>query len=88
MLVSRDVGRQTIYARAGYYRIWGDAAFSLPPERRQDNLIDFESGLIVRRFSFWGLAPVARVHHTQNRSPVFFYDFKRTRVELGLTREF
>jgi len=32
--------------------------------------------------------PVIRVGYTANRSPVFFYDFHRTRVELGITHEF
>lgn len=87
-LLSREFRRLTVYGRAGYYRTWGDAAFSLPPVRRRDTLTDFEGGLVFRTLSVGGLAPVVRLHRTRNRSPVFFYDFQRTRVEFGVTRDF
>ncbi len=88
LLISRDFGSLTGYARAGYYRTTGDAEFSFVQQARRDDLVDLEAGVLVRRLSFRGLAPVVRVHRTVNHSPIFFYDFARTRVELGLTREF
>jgi len=47
-----------------------------------------EAGAALRRFSRWGLAPVLRIRWTRNHSPIFFYDFDRTRLEFGFTREF
>ena len=88
LLLSRDVGRQTVYGRGNYTRVRGGAPFSFPPARRNDRLVDVEVGVIVRNLSYWGLAPVVRVRHTDNHSPVFFYDFKRSSVAFGLTREF
>ena len=46
-LMSRDVGRETLYARAGYYRVSADAPFSIPPAKRNDRLIDVEAGILV-----------------------------------------
>jgi hypothetical protein len=88
LLLAREAGPITFYGRAGYDRIWADASFSFPPVRRQDRQIDLEAGAAFRRFSIWGLAPVLRIRWTRNHSPVFFYDFDRTRLEFGFTREF
>ena len=88
LLLAREAGPFTLYGRAGYDRIWADASFSFPPVRRKDRQIEFEAGAALRRLSMWGLAPVLRIRRTQNRSPVFFYDFERTRIEFGFTREF
>ena len=88
LLLSRDLGKFSIYGRAGYYRTRGDAAFSLPPQRRRDTLTDLEAGVILKTLAIGGFAPVIRVHRTANRSPVFFYDFHRTRLEFGATHDF
>lgn len=88
ILLSRDIGRKTAYVRIAHNRTWGDAPYSLPPERRKDKLIDLELGFLLRDLSFSGFAPVVRLHHTENTSPLFFYAYRRTRVEFGLTREF
>ena len=88
LLLSRELRKLTVYGRAGYYRTWGDAAFTLPPARRRDTLTDLEAGLVFRTLSVAGVAPVVRLHETRNRSPVFLYDFRRTRVEFGVTRDF
>jgi hypothetical protein len=88
LLLAREAGPITFYGRAGYDRIWADASFSFPPVRRQDRQLDLEAGAAFRRFSIWGLAPVLRIRWTRNHSPVFFYDFDRTRLEFGFTREF
>lgn len=88
LLLAREAGPFTLYGRAGYDRIWADASFSFPPVRRRDRQLDLEVGVALRRISMWGLVPVIRIRRTKNHSPVFFYDFERTRLEFGLTREF
>jgi hypothetical protein len=60
----------------------------LPPARRNDKLIDLEIGALLRGFAYQGFAPLIQLRRTINKSPVFFYDFRRTRIEFGLTREF
>lgn len=88
LLLAREAGPLTFYGRAGYDRIWADASFSFPPVRRKDRQLDLEAGAALRRLSIWGLSPLLRIRWTKNKSPVFFYDFNRTRLELGFTREF
>ena len=88
LLLSRDFGAQTLFGRVGYTRTAGDAPFTLPPARRRDDTTDLEAGLILHRLAYRGFAPVLDVRRTVNRSPVFFYDFRRTRVEVGFSKEF
>lgn len=87
MIASRDLGRQTVYARASFTAIRGDAPYTLPPARRDDRIVDLEAGVSLRRFSVHGLVPSIRVHHVDSSSPVFFHAFRRTRIEFGITRE-
>jgi hypothetical protein len=88
LLLSREAGPLTVYGSAGYYRTRADAGFSFPHARRKDQLLDLEAGLALHKLSYGGLSPVVRIHRTKNRSPVFFYDFNQTRLEIALTREF
>ena len=88
LLVSRDIGRIGIYGAVGYYHTKADAAFVFPGVGRDDDLWTVEGGIVMRRFAVAGIAPVIRVKRLRNSSPVFFYDFGQTRVEVALTRDF
>ncbi|WCT74373.1 surface lipoprotein assembly modifier [Sphingomonas naphthae] len=88
LLVSRDVGRIGLYGAVGYYHTKADAAFVFPGVGRDDDLWTLEGGIVMRRFAVAGIAPVLRVRRIRNSSPVFFYDFTQTRVEMALTRDF
>jgi hypothetical protein len=35
-----------------------------------------------------GFAPVVRVTHARNQSPIELYGYSRNRVEFGITRDF
>lgn len=88
LLAARDMGRITIYGLAALGRTRADGPFGFPPERRRDRLSTYEAGLVFRSIAWRGLAPVFRISRTANESPVFFYEFKRTRLEIGVTRDF
>lgn len=88
LLLSAQVGRQTVYGRFGYYRTVAEEAFGFLGKRRNDLLLDAEAGVLLRRWQWLGMASILRIGRTINRSPVFFYDFRQWRVETGLSREF
>ena len=88
LLLSRETGPVSLYARGGYYRTWAEAPFSFPDARRQDRMLDLEGGCLFRHFRLWNLSPIVRVNRTISHSPVFFFDYRRTSVEFGLAREF
>lgn len=87
-LVSRAFGKQLAFVQLSGFRLRADARDAFFLATRADHRFDVTGGLILRRFSWRGLAPLIRVTHTENDSTIPIYDFKRTRVEFALSREF
>lgn len=88
LLASRAFGKQLVFAQASATRLWGDGPDALFGVTRNDRRLDLTGGVILRRFTFRGLAPLIRVTRTRSDSTVPIYDFRRTRVEFALSREF
>jgi hypothetical protein len=65
-----------------------DERLALLPDRRADRLSRFSIGTVFRQLQFHGFAPVTRLVVERNRSTVQFYDYKRTRTEIGIVRSF
>jgi outer membrane protein len=86
--LSRDAGSFTLFGKMGYSRTNGDAPFVALGGTRHDNLYDVEAGIVFRQISAMGLSPLIRVKHTQNRSNLAIFEFKRNRFEFALTKTF
>lgn len=88
LLASRAFGKQLLFVQVSGFTLRADARDPLFGVRRHDDRFDLTGGAILRRFTWRGLAPVVRVTHTRSESTVPIFDFKRTRVEFALSREF
>lgn len=88
LLAARKWGRQTVFLQLGLSRTRADARLFLFPERRRDDRWDGTAGLLLRQWRLGDLSPVVRVTRTESRSTVGLYDFRRTRLEFALSREF
>jgi len=84
----REIGRMTLSIGADVGRLKADERLSLLPEAREDKLMRFQLGAVMRQLTVAGFAPVARIIVERNKSTVEFYDFKRTRTEFGISRAF
>jgi hypothetical protein len=84
----RDVGRMTLTAGIEVGRLHADERLSLFPDKRFDRYSRFSVGVTFRRLQLHGFAPVARFSIERNRSSVEFYDYRRTRTEMGIVRAF
>jgi hypothetical protein len=84
----REIGRATLYAQAQYGRLRADERLQLFPDKRSERYLRFSLGATFRRFTFGGFAPVSRLVLERNRSTIEFYDYKRIRTEVGITRAF
>jgi len=84
----RDVGRMTLTASAELGRLHADERLVLLPYKRADKYSRLSFGATFRRLQFQGFAPVARFSVERNASKVEFYDYRRTRTELGVVRAF
>jgi hypothetical protein len=84
----REIGRMTLTAQADVGRLHADERLLLFPNRREDRYSRFGLGATFRQLQFRGFAPVARFSIERNRSTVEFYDYRRTRSEIGVVRAF
>jgi tetratricopeptide (TPR) repeat protein len=88
LLASRAFGKQLVFAQVSGFRLEADDRDPLFGVTRSDMRLDVTAGAVLRRFSWRGLAPLVRVIHTRSDSTVPIFDFKRTRVEFAISREF
>jgi tetratricopeptide (TPR) repeat protein len=88
LTVSRQFGAFTAYGGGEIRHLRGDAPFLLFGRARRDTLHQATVGLIARPLTAGGFAPVVRVTHSRNRSPIELYGYTRNRVEFGITRDF
>lgn len=84
----RDLGRMTFTLGAEVGRLKADDRLALLPERRADRYSRFSLGATFRQFNWRGFAPLLRVSRERNRSNIAFYDYRRTRTEIGVARAF
>ena len=84
----RDVGRATLTAEAEYGRLKADDRLVLLPEARSDRYTRFALGASFRQLTFSGFAPFTRLMIERNKSTVEFYDYRRRRSEVGVSRAF
>jgi len=96
-VLSHQVAKQIVFIQASGSKLWSDAPgiFTAPnPDgsfdriTRRDTRYDLTLGVVLRQWTFRGLAPLIRISRSVNQSSVALYDFKRTRVEFALSREF
>ena len=84
----RDVGRMTLTAAFDIGRLSADDRLLLFPDKRSDRYSRLSFGATFRQLQFRGFSPIARFSIERNRSTVGFYDYKRTRTEMGVVRAF
>jgi hypothetical protein len=83
-----DLGRMTLTASVEVGRLHANERLLLFPERRQDRYTRLSLGASFRQLQYAGFAPILRFSIEQNRSSIAFYDYRRTRTEMGIVRAF
>ena len=84
----REVGSMTLSTTFDIGRLKADERLLLLPEARSDRYSRLSFGAVFRRLSVHGFAPLTRLVIERNQSSVEFYDYKRTRTEVGISRAF
>jgi tetratricopeptide (TPR) repeat protein len=84
----RDIGRMTFTAEAEFGKLHADERLVLFPDRRSDRYMSLSLGTTFRQLQWRGFAPIARFTIERNRSSIAFYDYRRTRSEIGVVRAF
>lgn len=84
----RDFGRVTLTVGAELGALRADERLVLFPNKRADHFSRFTIGATFRQLQLRGFSPVLRLSVERNRSSVEFYDYRRTRTEVGIARAF
>jgi len=84
----RELGQATLTAGVQLGRLHADERLLLFPDKRSDHYSRFSVGATFRQMQWRGFAPVVRFSIERNRSTIEFYDYRRTRTELGVVRAF
>jgi Uncharacterized protein conserved in bacteria len=84
----RDMGRMTVFANATVRRLESDARLFPFTARRKEWFLRGSVGATFRQIEVAGFSPVVRVAYERNTSTVGIYDYRRTTIDLGITRAF
>ena len=87
LIFAHDFGFANLFGDAAYTKTRGRGELQLFGKTRDDDRVDLGAGIVARR-TFSGFAPVLRLTHSRSRSNIEIYEFKRTRLDVGLTRQF
>ena len=86
-ILAHNLGFANVFANLAYTKTHGQAVLPLFGKARDDDRLDAGAGIVARR-AFGGFSPLLRVTYTRSWSNIELYDYKRVRLDFGLTRGF
>lgn len=87
----RDMGKVTLFANVTARRLESDAPYlgqSFGLDRRKEWYLRGGLGAAFRQIEVAGFSPILRVAYERNFSTVTLFDYRRTSVDIGITRAF
>ena len=87
-LIAHQGSAATLFGEVGFARTRGREPLFLFGERRRDRRWDLTGGAIFTKARLGGFLPVVRVTHTDSRADIVLWDYRRTRLDVGITRTF
>ena len=88
LLLAYQGASVTLFGETAIAKSRGEAPIFLFGERRRDTRVDLSGGAIFTKAKLGGFLPVVRVSHTDSNADIVLWDYKRTRLDLGLSRSF
>ncbi|MEO7654538.1 MAG: surface lipoprotein assembly modifier [Sphingomicrobium sp.] len=87
-LIAYEARAATLFGEIAFSATHGIEPLFLFGEERRDRRVDLTAGAIFTKARLNGLLPVVRVTHSDSRADIVLWDFRRTRLDIGLTRSF
>ena len=88
LVLAHQAEAVTVFGEAGIARTRGREPMFLFGERRRDTRIDLSGGAIFTKAKLGGFLPLVRLSHTDSRADIVLWDYRRTRLDVGVTRSF
>lgn len=84
----KSIGRISLGAEAEVGRLRADNRLILFPKERADRSLKLGLSAIFRQLQMGGFSPTVRLSYERNTSSIAFYDYRRTRLDMGISRAF
>ena len=88
LLLAHQSRSLTLFGEADYTRTHGIEPQFLFGKTRRDHRWDLTAGAIFNRAGVAGFTPLMRVTHSDSRANIALFDYRRTRLDVGVTRSF
>ncbi len=88
VLLAHEARAATLFGEIAFASAKGVEPLFLFGERRRDQRWDITAGAIFTRALPGGMRPLVRVTQSDSRADIVLWDFRRTRLDVGLTRSF
>ena len=88
LLLAREWRPVTLFGELDYTLTHGIEPLSLFGKKRRDHRWDIVAGAIFNRSNRSGFSPVVRVTYSNSSANIAIYEYRRTRVDIGVTRSF
>ena len=88
LLIARQTRPVTLFAGIDYTRTHGIAPVFLFGKTRRDERWDVNGGVIMNTAKLGGFSPIMRIAHTGSSANIALFDYRRTRIDFGVTGSF
>lgn len=88
VLLARTARPLTLFVELDYTNTHGVAPIFLFGKTRRDSRWDVTAGAILSGAKLGGFSPLLRVTHTESDANIVLFDYRRTRLDFGVTRSF
>ena len=88
ILLARQTEPLTVFGELDYTRTHGVEPIFLFGKTRRDSRWDLTGGVILNAARIVGFSPLMRVTHSDSSANLALFDYRRTRVDFGVTRSF
>lgn len=88
LLLVKEGRGATLFGEVGYNRTRGLEPIFLFGKTRADDRWDVTAGAFFNRAAISGFTPFVRATHSDSSANIALYDYRRTRLDVGLSRAF
>lgn len=88
LFLARRFDFATLFGQVDYTRTRGLEPLFLFGKTRRDDRLDLTAGAVLNRVVIGGFSPLVRVTHSNSDANISIYDYRRTRLDLGVSRSF
>jgi tetratricopeptide (TPR) repeat protein len=88
LFAARQFPQATLFIEADYTRTNGLEPLFLFGKTRHEDRVDLFAGTVLSAIQLGGFSPLVRLTHSKSSANISIYDYRKTRLDLGVSRSF